>query len=254
MTAVVRPAGLDRVLNRMAELGSTMGTGSASGPSFDDMMLAAERTTTGPVYRAGETLPATSTASMVDGLLSTASAYPRLGSAELSGLGGLSGLNGSAGTASPIPAVADTFDPSVPIDPAWAAALPEAGVPWSGAIGDAAARNGVDPRLLSALVWTESGFRPDAVSEAGARGLAQLMPRTAEGLGVNPDDPLQNLDGGARYLRSALDRFGSLDLALAAYNAGPRRVAEAGGIPDIPQTRAYVSAVLDRYRLLGGPT
>ena len=77
---------------------------------------------------------------------------------------------------------------------------------------------------------------------------------TAAGMGVDPDDPLQNLDGGARYLRSALDRFGRVDLALAAYNAGPRRVDEAGGIPDIPQTQAYVTAVLDRYRLLGGPT
>lgn len=243
MTTDLRPAGLDRVLARMAELRSSMGAGRSSGPTFDDMMLAAERRPTGPVYAVAESLPETSTTAAADALLSTASAYPRVGS-----------TTGLAGTVSTIPAVADLFDPSAPIDPSWAAALPEAGMPWSGAIGDAAARNGVDPRLLSALVWTESGFRPEAVSEAGARGLAQLMPATAAGLGVDPDDPLQNLDGGARYLRSALDRFGRLDLALAAYNAGPRRVDEAGGVPDIPQTRAYVSRVLDRYRLLGGPT
>lgn len=134
----------------------------------------------------------------------------------------------------------------------WAARLPEKGRAWAGAVQEAADRNGVDPALLAALVWTESGFEPDAVSHAGARGLAQLMPATAAGMGVDPDDPAQNLDGGARFLRAMLDRFGSVELGLAAYNAGPGRVAQAGGIPNIPETRAYVPKVLTHYAQLQG--
>jgi soluble lytic murein transglycosylase-like protein len=136
--------------------------------------------------------------------------------------------------------------------PAWASGLPPAGRPYAAAIEATAARYGLDGRLLAALVWTESGFRPDAVSHAGALGLAQLMPGTARGLRVDPRDPLQNLDGGARYLRTQLDRFGRVDLALAAYNAGPGRVEAAGGIPNIVETQLYVVRVLERYRALAG--
>ncbi|MCU0272064.1 MAG: lytic transglycosylase domain-containing protein [Acidimicrobiales bacterium] len=121
---------------------------------------------------------------------------------------------------------------------------------WQPAIAQAAAEQGLPTELLEALVWTESGFRADAVSHAGATGLTQLMPATAAGLGVDPNDPVQNLQGGARFLRQMIDRFGSLDLALAAYNAGPGRVDRAGGIPDIPETRNYVTTVLSRYRQL----
>lgn len=121
---------------------------------------------------------------------------------------------------------------------------------WQPAIAQAAAEQGLPTELLEALVWTESGFRADAVSHAGATGLTQLMPATAAGLGVDPHDPVQNLQGGARFLRQMIDRFGSLDLALAAYNAGPGRVDRAGGIPDIPETRNYVTTVLSRYRQL----
>lgn len=141
---------------------------------------------------------------------------------------------------------------SVPAD--WAARLPDDARPWVGAIESAAAKAGLDPRLLAAVVWTESGFRPDAVSSAGAIGLTQLMPGTAEGLGVDPADPVQNLNGGARFLASMIRRFGSLELGLAAYNAGPGRVAAANRIPDIPETQAYVPKVLARYLTLGGAT
>lgn len=134
--------------------------------------------------------------------------------------------------------------------PAWASDLPAHGRPWAPAIEAAAARVGIDGRLLAALVWTESNFRPAAVSHAGAIGLAQLMPDTAAGLRVDPTDPLQNLMGGARYLRSMLDRFGSAELGLAAYNAGPGRVERAGGIPDIVETQLYVVRVLERYERL----
>jgi soluble lytic murein transglycosylase-like protein len=107
--------------------------------------------------------------------------------------------------------------------------------------------NGISPALLEALVWQESRWRPGARSPVGAIGLAQLMPGTARDLQVNPHDPHANLAGGARYLRQQLDRFGGdVELALAAYNAGPGRVQRARGVPAIPETQAYVRAVVDR--------
>ena len=110
-----------------------------------------------------------------------------------------------------------------------------------------AARYDLSPALIEAVVWQESRWRENAVSPAGARGLAQLMPGTARDLGVNPDDPAANLEGGARYLREQLDRFnGDLERALAAYNAGPGRVIRAGGIPRIRETQAYVTAIIGR--------
>ena len=135
--------------------------------------------------------------------------------------------------------------------PSWAARLPAAGRPWAAQIDAVAASRGVDGRLMAALVWTESNFRPDTVSHAGAIGLAQLMPGTAAGLGVDPWDPVHNLDGGTRYLRTQLERFGRIDLALAAYNAGPNRVERAGpGIPTIVETQLYVVRVIERYQEL----
>lgn len=110
---------------------------------------------------------------------------------------------------------------------------------------EAAARHGVDPDLFERLVSAESGGNPRAVSSAGAMGLAQLMPATAQALGVqDPFDPVQNLDGGARYLRSMLDRFGDPRLAVAAYNAGPGAVQRYGSVPPYPETVAYVARVL----------
>lgn len=115
-------------------------------------------------------------------------------------------------------------------------------------IQEAEFRHGLPPRLLQALIWAESRFNPLAVSPAGAAGLAQLMPATARELGVtNRHNPEQNIDGGARYLRQMLDRFGSVHLALAAYNAGPGAVKKAGGIPRNRETPGYVQSVLDRW-------
>lgn len=135
--------------------------------------------------------------------------------------------------------------------PSWAVGLPPAGRPWAATVDAVAASEGIDGRLLAALVWTESNFQPDAVSHAGAYGMAQLMPGTARGLGVDPRDPVANLTGGARYLRHQLDAFGRVDLALAAYNAGPGRVRSAGNaVPNIVETQLYVVRVLDRYEKL----
>ena len=119
----------------------------------------------------------------------------------------------------------------------------------AGLIDDAAAQSGLPPALIDAVIRTESGYRPRAVSRAGAIGLMQLMPATARSLGVNnPYDPRQNILGGARYLRKMYDRFRDLKLAIAAYNAGPGNVAKYGGIPPFKETRRYVQVVLGRYQ------
>lgn len=108
---------------------------------------------------------------------------------------------------------------------------------------DAARRHNVPEDLFLRLVQQESGWNPRAVSHKGAIGLAQLMPGTAALLRVDPTDPAQNLDGGARYLRAQYDRFRDWRLALAAYNAGPEAVEEHAGIPPYRETRNYVARV-----------
>lgn len=123
------------------------------------------------------------------------------------------------------------------------------GIPpmYQGKVQELSRRFDLSPSLIEALVWQESRWRENAISHAGARGLAQLMPGTARYLGVDPDDPFANLEGGARYLREQLDRFdGDLEKALAAYNAGPGRVLAARGIPNIRETRNYVAAIMGR--------
>lgn len=124
-------------------------------------------------------------------------------------------------------------------------------------IEKSAAAAGLDPRLVLAVVMEESGGNPSARSPVGARGLMQLMPGTARQLGVhNALDPAANLSGGSRYLSEQLERFdGRLDLALAAYNAGPGAVDRAGGrVPGFRETRAYVQRVMARYERLKGGT
>ena len=123
-------------------------------------------------------------------------------------------------------------------------------------INAAAASNGIDPALLKGLVSQESGFNPSARSGAGAVGLTQLMPGTASALGVtNPLDPAQSLQGGAKYLREQLDRFGGDEtLALAAYNAGPGAVQKYGGVPPYAETQNYVTSVMSKAAAFRGGT
>ena len=123
-------------------------------------------------------------------------------------------------------------------------------------INAAAASNGIDPALLKGLVSQESGFNPGARSGAGAVGLTQLMPATASALGVtNPLDPAQSLQGGAKYLREQLDRFGGDEtLALAAYNAGPGAVQKYGGVPPYAETQNYVTSVMGKAAAFRGGT
>ena len=155
-------------------------------------------------------------------------------SSALASATGTTTLTGMSATASPIatPASATT------------SALPQ-GTPYAAEITAAAQANGLDPALLAGLIKQESGFNPTAGSPAGARGLAQLMPGTAAGLGVtNVLDPVQSINGGAKYLKQQLDAFGGdVVKALAAYNAGPGAVKRFGGVPPYAETQNYVKAV-----------
>ena len=167
----------------------------------------------------------------------------------------VSQIESMLGTAAPPPATSPSSFASAlqsaqqtsPAAPAPAAAS-AAGDPtqYDGLIDASAQRNGVDPSLLKGLIRQESDFDPNARSSAGAVGLTQLMPSTAAGLGVSdPTDPAQAIEGGARYLRQMLDRFGGDQTkALAAYNAGPGAVEKYGGVPPYPETQAYVQRTM----------
>lgn len=155
---------------------------------------------------------------------------------------------GASGVPAPVPAAGSIPGPSAasstgPISAAEVAAA----VPGSARFADlfvaVGARHGVDPRLLAAVAKAESGFDPSATSRVGAQGLMQIMPATARSLGVDPRDPAQAVDGAARYLRTQLRDFGSVDLALAAYNAGPGAVRRFGGIPPYAETRSYITKI-----------
>ena len=175
---------------------------------------------------------------MVQDVYRTPTAIRRIGDP-----GQVSGTSGAAFSA------ASSFAPVAPQATGSSAMGAAASAPWVPAhlrsmFAAAAARHGVPVQLLAAVAKAESGFDPSAVSGAGAVGLMQLMPATARGLGVDPRDPAQAVDGAARLLASHLDRFGSVPLALAAYNAGPGAVQRYGGIPPYPETQQYVRRVL----------
>src|SRR3712207_3610953 len=121
-----------------------------------------------------------------------------------------------------------------------------AGVPYSDLFQRAASRHGVDASVLAAVASQESNFNSQARSSAGAVGLMQFMPATAKDLGVNALDPTSSIDGAARYLSSLTKQFGTTELALAAYNAGPGTVSRYGGIPPYPETQNYVRAVMSK--------
>lgn len=131
----------------------------------------------------------------------------------------------------------DVFAPPV-LQPA------KASGPFGPLVARAARKNGLSPKLLSSVIQAESNFHPHAVSPKGALGLMQLMPATARDLAVaHPFNPSENVQGGARYLKGLLKQFGDLNLALAAYNAGPATVRLYGGVPPFPETQAYIARI-----------
>jgi len=160
----------------------------------------------------------------------------------------------AAAVAAPAPSQAS--QPNEPAGPFFALSWPAIGAACdpltnqelTPLIEQAARQEGVEESLLHAVAEQESGFRPCAVSPKGAMGLMQLMPATATELGVDdPFDAQENLLSGARYLKQLLTRFGgNVALALGAYNAGPARVEESGGVPAIPETTAYVRDILNK--------
>lgn len=119
-------------------------------------------------------------------------------------------------------------------------------------ISTAASAYALDPKLVEAVAWRESRFHAGALSAKGAIGVMQLMPGTARDLGVDPHDPVQNIRGGALYLRRMMSAFGGdVRLALAAYNAGPAAVRKHGGVPPYAETQAYVTSILGRMAATG---
>jgi len=119
-------------------------------------------------------------------------------------------------------------------------------------ISTAATAYALDPKLVEAVAWRESRFHTGALSSKGAIGVMQLMPGTARDLGVDPHDPVQNIRGGALYLRRMMSTFGGdVRLALAAYNAGPAAVRKHGGVPPYAETQAYVTSILGRMAASG---
>lgn len=175
-------------------------------------------------------------------LNATLDAAPPSGSAPFSGLiGNLPGPGGGTSPLNPMgPGFSISGGQSAPAD-------------IKAMITQAAQEAGIDEHLLDAVVQAESSYNPTARSRAGAVGLAQLMPDTAKSLGVtNLTDPLQSVRGGAKYLAQLLSRFGDMRLAIAGYNAGPNAVEKAGGIPNYPETRAYVDRVMKLYKDKGG--
>lgn len=133
-------------------------------------------------------------------------------------------------------------------------ASPSSSRDFSAFVQEASAKYSVDPALVNAIIKAESGGNPNAVSSAGAQGLMQLMPATARGLGVsNPMNPEQNIDGGVRFLKGLLNRYGGdTQLAVAAYNAGPGAVDEYDGVPPYQETQVYVERVMGMYNTSKG--
>jgi soluble lytic murein transglycosylase-like protein len=168
----------------------------------------------------------------------TAATGPSGFAARLASVTGMPAAPVATGTAT---ATAPTPTPT----PGAAGTGPGAATPYAAEIDAAATKYNVDPALLRGLIRQESNFNANATSPAGARGLTQLMPGTAAALGVDPSVPAQAIEGGAKYLRQQLDRFGGDPAkALAAYNAGPGAVQRYGGVPPYAETQSYVRKVM----------
>ncbi len=158
------------------------------------------------------------------------------------------GTDADAGFVDVATADIDGFEPA-PAELAKSSAAPVAQRELAAIVSDASARTRIDADFIASVIRAESGNNPRAVSPKGAQGLMQLMPRTASTLGVkNSFDPAENVEGGVRYLRDLLVQYnGDAAKALAAYNAGPHRVQQYGGVPPYPETHAYVARIISDY-------
>jgi soluble lytic murein transglycosylase-like protein len=156
---------------------------------------------------------------------------------------------GVGNTISPFPFATTAYAPRPKTGVTYALPNAEKRAMWNPAISSLGQKYNLDPLLIHAVINQESGYQPKVVSKSGAMGMMQLMPATAKGLGVtNPYDPLQNMEGGIKYLKLQLERFGgNVALALAAYNAGPNAVSKFGGIPPYQETQQYVRNILTNY-------
>jgi soluble lytic murein transglycosylase-like protein len=195
-----------------------------------------------PASTAAPAAGAPFTQALLSALDTDPSADPSTGSAPVPAYGTTAAVFGAASPPAYPTASATSFGAA----PAATSCAPT----YDGEIQAAAAREGVDPALVRAVISHESGFDPNATSPAGAQGLMQLMPSTAAGLGVtNPYDPAQSIAGGTHLLRTLLDRYhGDLGSAVAAYNAGAGAVDRYGGVPPYAETQAYVRNVLATYQ------
>lgn len=207
-----------------------------------------------PVFKERRTVPASSFAALLES--ARGSTLPPQRRARLTGLAAAD--PSTIGERKPLPSRPPTRSQLLRQDLSDAAGIPvdraDAGQ-WADLINQTAAKHGVAPTLIGAIARAESGFNPKAVSSAGAKGMMQLMDGTAKGLGVTDSfDPTQNVEGGTRYIGEMLRRFGTPELALAAYNAGPGAVAKYGGVPPFKETQTYVRKVLDYQQKMKAPS
>ena len=225
-------ASLTELLGTDPSTATTTSDGATSGASFDQVFQAAVAELQAQWQQSGLATSGTTTgttgsvaAPAVGATSAVAVATPGATAPVSSGASGASGTSGVG---------------VVGIEGAVAASTPHAAV-----FEAAGARYGIPAKVLAAIGYVESRFRTDAVSSAGAVGMMQFLPSTAASMGVDPYDPASAIDGTARYLRSALDRFGSLDEAIASYNVGPGAIARAGGVQPGSQAERYLTKVLD---------
>jgi soluble lytic murein transglycosylase-like protein len=211
------------------------------------------RTRFGPLLNAGSGADAALPTDSASTATSTSSAVRTVGVLEppriTRGAFSVASFTGSAATS----ATSTTNSSLAMPTGVWVDRIPNArGKALAPAIAAAAERNGLEPAFLAAVFWTESSYTPDVVSRTGAIGLGQLMPETAQWLGVDPWDPMQNIDGAARLYKHLLDsNHGDITLAIASYAAGPGAVKRAGGVPD-QFTANYITKLLARTDYLAG--
>ncbi|MCX6520739.1 MAG: transglycosylase SLT domain-containing protein [Actinobacteria bacterium] len=217
-------ASLTELLGTDPTTGTTTPGDATSGASFDQVFQAAVAELQAQWQQSGLTTAGTTAGS---------GAVPAVGATSTLAFA-------TPAAAAPVASGAAVAVGVVGIEGAVAASTPHAAV-----FEAAGARYGIPAKVLAAIGYVESRFRPDAVSSAGAVGMMQFLPSTAASMGVDPYDPASAIDGTARYLRSALDRFGSLDEAIASYNVGPGAIARAGGVQPGSQAERYLTKVLD---------